>query len=645
MQVLKIVLVYIFFFFTHFMTAQSWRHYHWDNAGTLDKSVFEQALEDFKTRNNSNIYLGDTYKENGEARVAGFYEDYKLGNIYPSFYGYEKYVKEVLKQVVVDTSLLKKIHVYFYYKTECNLTMDGLGNLRIYTGLFNYINTEAELAGALGHEFGHYFNNDLIERDNSEIQQESAADYVSIKLIKNSKYSTKGLADLFKNFKRLEVKAELVFGINSIVPTSHPDPGDRLKQVKILSKDSSNIGKKMFVVDSLKFFELKRVASQEAINLMVADGNFADAIEFAFRNYLYAPDDMENLALLTECLRRYIAQQPKIADKQFIIYNYKGNGAKKSENYKYVYDDETSILRYLNKGLLFLPSNDLSKVKAKDLLDSATVKFRTNKEAFDYFSAKAIEVKCKPCMISQALADPSKMLYNEELVKSNTVFNCNTFIESLRCNEQFSEDLFIVQTPDVTTKSRKREKDSLVSEYDKFLNSYMELIKTTYNLKNVVFLKDMSFDDAHNIRYVNGLALSLVEPNLYSRAIRANILSHGTNYINTVNNLSISKKEKRTWCNYSPELYNVFAKYKIKNIWFINFDIISGTASYGSPYGFPLIGSRVNKSRSWQLKKVSLDQNKMNVVYEHNITITKNSDEDCMKECITRLKWFFAANK
>lgn len=635
-------LKYLFFTFLLLisikMVSQNWNHYNWKDTTKLDDTVFEKAKNLYVSQYKDHIYMGDLIEQEANSNLRGFYSDYIWGNIYPSFYGYETYVKSVLCQVLKDTSQTNKIKIYFYYEPELNVTMDAFGNIRVYVGLFNYINNEAELAGILGHEFGHFFNKDGINEHTESIQRESAADYFSINLIKNSPYSTKGMSNVFKTFKRLEIKKELKYGKNAFnEDRSHPDPGDRLKQVKILAKDSINIGKKLYVVDSVKFHELKKIASQEAFNIMVGYNMYSSIIELAFRNYLYAPNDMENLALLNESLRRLLVENPSLENKQFIINSYKGKGSKKSSNYKYVDDDNTSILNYLNKGLLLLPSGDLSKIVAKELLDSVNLKFTTYKEAYNFFAQKSKE--CKPCLFSNELVFKKT---TETSMKLNTVFDCNTFLQDINALPSYSNDIYIINQPNMNGYNFNDENQR--KDYYDFVDTIVKQIKEKLNVKNVILMKELSFYDKHLLSFVDNYSENIVDPFLYERAIYANAQCHRTGYINLVNNQHITKKEKLDWLYTNPEFYDVFKKYNAKTFYFIDFDLLDIEARYSGGYGFS-VGSRVNTSKSWQFKKVSMDNKKENVIYHHSISITKESKETCLMDCISQLKWFLSSNK
>lgn len=642
MNIIKFLALFFCVIFHSLTFGQTWNHYDWENGRNLHDSVFIKANEFFKKHYKDNLYVGDLNEKDANYYTADLRTDYVLGNIYSNFYGYENYIKEILSQFISDPVTVQNLKVYFYYDSEFNASMDAFGNIRINVGLFHYVNSEAELAGVLAHEYGHFINKDMINQHSTSIQQESTADYQAIKFIKNSPYSTKGLSNAFKVFKRFEIKDELLIGNNKVKNTTHPDPGDRLKQVKILSKDSSNIGKKLFVVDSAKFFNLKKIASQESFNIKVGYRDYHEIIELAFTHYLYYPNDQENLALLIEGIRRYLLINPKKEKEQFIIDFYKGKGSKRSDNYKYVDEGKTSILNYLNKGLLHLPSNDLTKIKAKELLDSTSLKFTSYKEAYTYFTSISKAINCKPCLLTTIFKDEKTAIYSEEAQKENTVFECMNFLNDLKSLPNYSENLYILNFPVIN--NIEHFDNNSPGPYTEFLKTYLNEVKTFNNLSNVFLINELNFNEQHQINYLNSLAESIVDPNAYIKAIIANVSYRGS-YANLGTKLNVAKSTKLNWKIFVPEAYEIFSKYKVKNIYLVNFDLYTFEVPVLATYGIS-VGKTEVKSKSWQFKKVSINEKSVvNVSYQHNIAITKNPNEECLKDCVIQLKSFLSSNK
>jgi predicted hydrocarbon binding protein len=607
----------------------------------LENDFFENISTSFYKRFNGHLYVGDIKEQDKKSLSLGLYNDYKYGYIYPHFYGFEKYIKEVLCEIVKDTSQTNRINIFFCYNSELNLTMDAFGNLRVYVGAFNYLNNEAELASILGHEFGHYFNKDGINEFADSKMAESSADFLSIKLLKNSKYSLTGISNVFKAFKREEIKLDLIAGNNTFSKRniSHPDPGDRLKQVKILNKDSLNISRKNYIVDSVKFQQLKRIASQESYNIMMCYGDYHNVIELAFRDYLYTPNDLEILALLNEALRRYLLLHPENLSKQFIINEYKGKGAKKSNNYEWIDDSKTSILSYLNKGLLFLKSNDLTKIEAKELLDSSHIKFTTYKEAANYFANIALEKKCAPCAVSELLKSEANLKYDDLCVQNNTVFDCNALFSDLKSKPDLKEILIVINTPKLDCFDYYDEQQR--KEYFDYLDKLVSKVKEFAGTQNVYLQKDLPVDDIHLFNIVDNLSETIVDPELYENAIYANMKCYNNpNLINLINNQHITRKQKVNWFLSYPEAYGAFHKYHAKDIYFINFDFLKFDKTNLGFYGVPVTTS-VAISNSWQFKKVSINAKQLNIFYRHDISITRKTLDECFVNCLEQLKWFY----
>ena len=89
--------------------ANAQEYFDWSGVNKVEDSVFIMAREFYKTYYKDNMYVGDQSNDIATINATYFYADYLQGNIYPSFLGYETYVKNVLKQVIKDEKLLKPL--------------------------------------------------------------------------------------------------------------------------------------------------------------------------------------------------------------------------------------------------------------------------------------------------------------------------------------------------------------------------------------------------------------------------------------------------------------------------------------------------------------------------------------------------------
>jgi hypothetical protein len=657
-----------------------WYRYNWHDTSAFDGKAFDEARSFYINRHKGNIEVGDLLTRQAAYQTSLFYTDCTLGLYYPGFNGYETYLKQVFTKVTGDTALSNKLRFYFTYDSDYNIEMDQTGNVKVNVGIFNYMQTEAELAAMLSHSYGHFFNNDGVyldkekrnigepayltnkwslqmfdffgyQRINEIRKTESDADYAGTTFYKTSRYDLRGLSAIYKTLKRFEIKNELLYGNNRGVAKFHTDPANRLKLAKTFSADTSNSSRTYFVVDSVSFFALKKSAAQESYNYMIQNHKYQDIIELSFTDYLYRPGDQENLALLIESLRRYLLLNPDVDKEQFILENYKGKGAKKSDNYSYVYNDNTSILQYLNKGLLHLKSNDLAQLKATDLLDTTGIKFRTNKEALAYFMQKAKDINCKPCLFSAVFQNPKELKYIKDAELNNTVFDTKDFFEELKAKTDYSENLYILNMPIIDKLDYFAINTPAL--YTKFLQDYKNKFKGIAGFENIQLITDFSYDDQHKLNSINLLSEKIVEENLYFRAIIANVESqqqatqtgaNGTmmvyNRPNPVGKQNYTQRGTLNCRAVSPEAVEMYKKYKVKNIYFIDFDIIVINPTNVFMH---YIASDM-KTRAWKFKRIRLDGHE-NVVYEQNLHITKKTNEESLSECAGKFKAFIQFNK
>lgn len=146
------------------------------------------------------------------------------------------------------------------------------GYIFVYTGLIKYLDSEDQLAGVLGHEMAHADKRhttqqltkaygiqmlfSLILGENqgqiSDIAQglmglefsrgdEREADEYSVRYLCGTKYASDGASDFFEKL----VKNEEAGGAPTFLST-HPDPGNRVQDIRSLSKELKCKGKSEF---------------------------------------------------------------------------------------------------------------------------------------------------------------------------------------------------------------------------------------------------------------------------------------------------------------------------------------------------------------------------------------------------------------
>lgn len=583
--------------FTSF-SQSSWYRYNWDSINEKSfpdmlNTIYNFDLNFYK----DNIYIGQYHQAFAASEAKAVDYDVKFGHFY-LFEKYDKYLRKILETTIPDTSITNKISIYLTRETEVNASMNGSGTLRLNIGSMAWFDSESEIASTFGHEVSHFTNHDVIKDFGKEIEnyfspsfsnfwisaripftnqiitfgdpyserywfsrtQESAADFLSIKYLKNSPYSTRGLANKFKKWKKDEIRSQIKYGESDAARKTHPDPGDRLKQVETLSSDFSNKDKKDFVVDSVTFFELKSLAQKEVINLNLQQCKLRDVIETTFKTYLFMPDNTDNLTILIEALRRYLlfGEKEKIGDESFLLHDFQTKHIKDSKTYAFLNENKPSILKYLFKGLIDVSKKDISLIKANDLLDTTSIEFTTYSEAYAYFKIKASEKKCQSCTHYKLFEKEINPTDAQDYLKLNSPLDTRGYIEQIINPLVNGKDLFIVMPTSLHQIFHLLDLKSY-SEQEKFYDSIVEVIKRKVG-NQVLKLHEMPYYDQHQL-------LMLLSLSDYFLKIKEN---------------AVYFTDKTDWTKYCPELCNFFLRNGIKNVFVIdvNLDLRKDKKSY-----------------------------------------------------------------
>ncbi len=589
------------------ISQSKWYRYNWKGVNSSDfpnlkKDVHNYCLKAYR----DNIYVGKYYEVFSSSIAHSAQTDINFGYFYHNFDAdYNNYLRKVLETVINDTSVTNKIRIYVCYDQDFNASMDGGGILRLNIGFLNGVENEAELASVMAHEAAHFINDDQIKHYGQRIEafyrppttvfwgfavygipvitfqfkrddilwynraDESAADFKAINFLKKSPYSLKGMADMLKKFKNAEIKNEIMHGESSEANSTHPDPGDRLKQVKILAGDTTNKKKKLFVVSSDDFYAMKERAYCESVNYSFESNQLNQLIESSFKNYLFEPDNNYNLAILNEALRRTLLfKGSDMWDKSFILSRYQTKNVRRSKNYEFLNEGNVSILKHLSKGFIGINKNDLANIKAKELVDTSVIEFTTNLEAYFYFQKKTAE---KNNLLAQygsffpAVVDSVKASKKSGEKKSQTdsvkvkqfmavndLFDTNAYLEMLLAKpDTANRDLFIV-LPTLLSQQFGFINQKSYKEQEQFYDSLYYVIKEKAGANTKKF-SQLSFYDQHLLN---------------------SLYTHGRYFLNLENDKDVMyKADKTDWFTYLPEVYNLFKKNNVANIYLVDVNL------------------------------------------------------------------------
>ncbi|MDF2436790.1 MAG: hypothetical protein K0Q95_1166 [Bacteroidota bacterium] len=568
---LVIIISIVFLFFTS-SAQQPWFHYDWSKTSMSDFAGWPEAVYKYDIqRYKDNMYVGKFYETFAEYGALNVKNDIIYGNFYKDSANDEAYVKRVLCSIIKDTSITNRVKIFLTRDLNLNASMSESGIIRLNIGTFAYLHNEAELAMLLGHETAHFLNQDGAKGFSSVIEErshawntensviglftnynwsvradEASADLTGINYMKGSQYSLKSGSELFRQFKREQVRYELMYGkfLVRLASSTHPDPGDRMKQVKFLSNDTINKGKKNFVIDSVKFTELKQKGMQEVINLGLETNDLFTLTDLTFKNYLFNPTDQYNLAVLIECIRRTLILEKKdeIEKKPFILSRYQTDHAKDSENYSYLKDKKVSILNYLGKGFLDFGKEELSNIKASDLADPGVTEFASYAEAYEYFKQKSNELNCKICEHYKMFEPGADSIAKYNFSRINNLFATNDLLNAGGNLHSFKKTMVVLMPVELIKGNGVIERRSK-GELKTLLKRATDTLAIGA-LKPTSF-EELSYPDKHQI-------IALLQIAVHRLKIKP---------------LEGVKKDNNDWTKTSPELYSFFKRNKVNTLY------------------------------------------------------------------------------
>lgn len=342
----------------------------------------------------------------------------------------DKFINDILVNILPPDSL-KNIKVYIINSDEVNAFALEDGSLMITARMMNCLKSESMLAAIMGHELAHYFNKDALkdyikQRKSQSIDDllfftshfapiasitgiilnyknlmtysksiEYAADSTSFALLNKSKYSNRGLTQLFETLIQLQIRENKLSlkGLERDGFHSHPSSVSRLRYSQNWITAANNI-KLNYVEDSVKLNSIKNRALDYAINYSFYTWEFNDCIEMCFKKHLQNPNDNETILTLIEALRKANYLNDKFIKSNFITYNY---NIKKANVFSLKnYNDEAgsdikkksdfNAIRYNLNPTIFLEDTSWALSFAVQNYFKENITFKTNNDALNYFT-------------------------------------------------------------------------------------------------------------------------------------------------------------------------------------------------------------------------------------------------------------------
>jgi hypothetical protein len=361
----------------------------------------------------------------------------------------DDYINELFKRIIPenDTNHLP-VKIYLSKSPEVNAFAFEDGTIVINIGLLANVNSEAELAGVISHELGHFALNHslkgyqrqqsannrlelagylgliggLIMRDVTVLNyfkksrnDEAEADDFSLALLSQSPYSNRGLIGSMKLLylvsRQEELKKENI-GYHAPLLSTHPSSEDRCKKAEeYVNQHPDKSNKPLNYNDSI-FTWIRSRARERVIEEAINQYQYSTAIENGFKAYLEDPGNRAFAEGLAEALRRKMLLDPSESDKVFICdgYSLKPNSTVNSPflNYKNNFKTDKkmvsgSIHYHLFDGPLVMDSASIKNINALEILDLDTIEFVNNMQAYEYFVKKAHQLNSVKIYFTEGL--------------------------------------------------------------------------------------------------------------------------------------------------------------------------------------------------------------------------------------------------
>lgn len=580
-------------------------------------------------------------------------EDFFSSNkIYSNWPKTTEYVKSVFERAIPKEFNTEEIKIYVVRDPLPNAFCMEDGNIAITVGLLSHMNTEAELATVLSHEFGHYYSNHIyndfkkinqnknfkkfvqnrsiigslmILQDHSEFRQdqERQADTFAYNFFSKNGYSPEAIAETFGQFQKINTKYKKLnkYRRPLIYFATHPSSEERIKNAR-KAFDGKPLSGKNFQIDSLGFFEIKKRAMDETIYLLFEQLKYSECLEMAYLQYLYYPNDEFYLFFITECLRRQMIYEKDFAEEFFITGCYKnivppskyasqtpvflkGKYSNKLSSKNYA----KSVFANFQNDIYDLSDNDLLKIKAKELITNDTLEFLFNDDALTYFSSKISPASC--------VFNMRRMLVDEPLVNG---------CESKAGNTELENDY-------LRTVSDYKLLKQNVSSYKKAPVILFNI--KTYSAMGQLFSDDILFNELYQ-QYVNvasNYSSDIIDTKNKFNFREQQKIENTTSFMESLEMKGFFGKKEQpvNFLNIFPELSNEINKFNYRKLIFIELRAY-GVSSPNSPSQQTSMGGE-----RWYLCMYIIDLENKKIQFKGKMSAASNNREgiinSLLKEC------------
>lgn len=342
---------------------------------------------------------------------------------YLGWYDLEKYLFKLIDTILPDEIKNKQPYDVFIQR-DIDYNASALGNGFVFAniGLIANCKTEAELAYILAHEIGHsifnhgyminsdfvsaYNNNDYDSMEKNFYKMFEKSQYAELqsdsfayKCIESVKYNLNAISSSLDLIGYAEFTSEFYVNKNrrssfkSYMNTFSTHPSF-IKRKALLNKEIriSNYEGKNYIIDSVYFNKVKKIAHDECKKISMESGDFENAMKLSFIDYLGGDNGLKNIYFLFESIRRYMYANPESINKGFL-----------AEDLQFTEFENTNYSVLKKPEILFSEPEQFNKLSKHPLITNEIKPFNTYEQAYLYFVNLAEEKGFNESLFSQAL--------------------------------------------------------------------------------------------------------------------------------------------------------------------------------------------------------------------------------------------------
>ncbi|MCE3279207.1 MAG: Peptidase family [Bacteroidetes bacterium] len=352
-----------------------------------------------------------------------FTESVADGSVYSDWKELEDYLNAILQRVL--PAELKKdsmIHVYLRRDGYFNASMWGSGNAFINIGLLPEVPDEATIAGILLHELGHYYKNHSLNtfmeaeagkfdngvffvdrsRNRFSIKNEMQADSLATEWMKNSGYNMDGLVQAFRTMYRIDKNIlKQMDNEWELKEVSHPQSSKRLERLIEYSNKNKGNGGQNFIISEALFNKFREEVKPEILKAHLNNFEFKACVQKAFRFHLFDPDNTTYIYYIMESIRRNAYLNTDIWNELFITNMYYDSIM--VDGHKHKQKMTSHLFEKFDLDIIPIDPREGVKLKARFYWRD-TPKFKTYEEAYNFFYSVGNALNCKECVLSNALS-------------------------------------------------------------------------------------------------------------------------------------------------------------------------------------------------------------------------------------------------